>query len=433
MFLDYAKIHVKGGDGGDGIVAFRREPYVPRGGPAGGNGGKGGDVWLVADPSLTTLEDFRYTKHYRAERGERGGGANKQGASAPDLIIKVPLGTVVRDPETKQVLADLVEPGMRFLAARGGRGGWGNSHFATSTHKAPNYAERGEPGEERWLELELKMLADVGLVGFPNAGKSTLISAISRARPKIADYPFTTLYPNLGVVSHAGETFVVADIPGLIEGAHEGLGLGHRFLKHVERTRLLIHLVEATSPDGSDPWERFVKINDELRAYSSDLAAKRQLVALNKMDLPGTAEIAEEFIRKAATHGYTVFPISAKEGTGLPLLLDQVVEELKRIPKPEPIAGLAEEAQEGVYRFKPEEEEPLVVKREGDVYRVAGAGLERLVAMTDLANEEALRRFYHILLKRGVIDRLRQEGVEYGDTVEIAGVEFEYTRGFDGL
>ncbi len=433
MFLDYAKIHVKGGDGGDGIVAFRREPYVPRGGPAGGNGGKGGDIWLVADASLNTLEDFRYTKHYRAERGERGGGSNKQGASAPDLIIKVPIGTVIRDPETNQVLADLVEPGMRFLAAKGGRGGWGNSHFATSALKAPQFAERGEPGEERWIELELKMLADIGLAGFPNAGKSTLISAISRAKPKIADYPFTTLYPNLGVVSHAGETFVVADIPGLIEGAHEGLGLGHRFLKHIERTRLLIHLVEVTSPDGSDPWERFLKINEELRAYSSELAEKRQLIALNKMDLPGTAEIAADFIRKAAANGYTVYPISAKEGTGLELLLDHVVEELKRIPKPEPIVGTAEEAEEGVYRFKPEQEEPLVVTRQGEGYLVTGGGLERLVAMTALDNAESLRHFYHVLLKRGVIDRLRQEGVEPGDTVEIAGVEFEYTQGFDGL
>ncbi|MBO8126174.1 MAG: GTPase ObgE [Firmicutes bacterium] len=432
MFLDYAKIHVSGGDGGNGVVAFRREPYVPRGGPAGGNGGKGGDVWLVVDESMNTLEDFRYTKHYRAKRGGHGGGNNKQGANAPDLEIRVPLGTIVKDPETGKVLADLVEPGQRFLAAKGGRGGWGNAHFATATHKAPQFAEKGEPGQKRWLELELKMLADVGLVGFPNAGKSTLISKISRARPKVADYPFTTVTPSLGVVSHKGETFVVADIPGLIEGAHEGAGLGHRFLKHIERTRLIIHLVEVTSPDGSDPWERFEKINKELEYYSPKLAEKRQLVALNKLDLPNTAEVAEGFIRKAAERGYMVYPISAKVGTGLEVLLDQVVEELKRLPKP----NLVEEEpgeDEGVYRFEPVEEYPLQVEKRNGIFHLSGAGLERLVAMTHLDNEAALRHFYHILLKRGVIDRLREEGVQPGDTVEIAGVEFEYTEGLEGL
>lgn len=432
MFLDYTKIHVSAGDGGNGIVAFRREPYVPRGGPAGGNGGKGGDVWLVADESSNTLEDFRYSKHYRSQRGEHGGPSNRQGANGEDLLIKVPIGTVIRDPETNEILADLVEPGHRFLAAKGGRGGWGNAHFATATHKTPQFAEKGEPGEERWLELELKMLADVGLVGFPNAGKSTFITKVSRARPKIADYPFTTLTPNLGVASHAGETFVVADIPGLIEGAHEGAGLGHRFLKHIERTRLIIHLVEVSSPDGSDPWARFMQINQELAEYSEELASKRQLVALNKMDLAETAQIAEDFIRKAAAKGYFVYPISALNGQGMEPLLDQVVEELKRLPKPEPLIE-ADQAAEGVYRIRPAQEEPLVVERTPDGFRLSGAGLERLVAMTSIENEDALRHFYFVLLKRGVIDRLRKEGVEPGDTVEIAGIEFEYTQGLQGL
>lgn len=429
MFLDYTKIFVSGGDGGNGIVAFRREAYVPKGGPAGGNGGQGGCVWLVADESLNTLENFRHAKHYRAKPGGHGGPANRQGAAGADLEVKVPVGTIVRDGETGELLADLVESGGRFLAAKGGRGGWGNAHFATAAHRAPQFAEKGDPGEERWLELELKLLADVGLVGFPNAGKSTFITKVSRARPKIADYPFTTLEPNLGVVAYQGEIFVVADIPGLIEGAHTGAGLGHQFLKHVERTRILIHLVEVTSPDGSDPWERLQKINRELALYSAELSKKPQLIALNKMDLPGVEDIANEFLAQADSAGLTVFPISAQTGAGLEPLLDKVIVELKRLPKPE-----LETAEEGVYRIRPETEDtPLVITKTPTGFQVSGAGIERLVARVDLNSEAALRHFYFVLLKRGVIDRLRKKGVTAGDTVEIAGIEFEYTEGFEGM
>ena len=431
MFLDYTKIFVSGGDGGNGIVAFRREAYVPKGGPAGGNGGQGGCVWLVADESLNTLENFRHAKHYRAEQGGHGGPANRQGAVGADLVVKVPVGTIIRDGGTGELLADLAELGSKFLAAKGGRGGWGNAHFATATHRAPQFAEKGDPGEERWLELELKLLADVGLVGFPNAGKSTFITKVSRARPKIADYPFTTLEPNLGVVAHQGEIFVVADIPGLIEGAHTGAGLGHQFLKHIERTRILIHLVEVSSPDGSDPWERFQKISRELALYSAKLAEKPQLVALNKMDLPGIDGIAADFLAKAASAGLTVFPISAQTGAGLEPLLDKVVVELKSLPKPELDQPTAEK---GVYRIRPEAEDtPLVITKTAAGFRVSGAGLERLVARVDLNSEAALRHFYFILLKRGIIDGLRKKGVTAGDTVEIGGIQFEYTEGFEGM
>jgi GTP-binding protein len=327
-FVDEVRIHVKAGDGGDGAVAWRREKYVPRGGPAGGDGGDGGDVALVVDPQLATLLDYRYVREHRARNGEHGRGHDQNGQNGPALELRVPPGTVVKDAATGETLADLGEPGRRWIAARGGRGGLGNMNFATSTNQAPRYAEKGTPGEERDLVLELKLLADVGIIGFPNAGKSTLISRISRARPRIADYPFTTLTPNLGVASWRGQrSFVVADIPGLIEGAHAGAGLGHQFLRHVERTRVLVHLVDPVAPgEGRSPLADHDAINRELRLYSPELAEKPQVVALTKMDLPeARAEVAP--FRRALSRRKRrppVVAISAVTGEGLDELLDAV-------------------------------------------------------------------------------------------------------------
>ncbi|MEW5762825.1 MAG: GTPase ObgE [Bacillota bacterium] len=334
MFYDEAKIYVKGGDGGNGCVAFRREKYVPRGGPAGGDGGRGGNVVLRADAQLATLIDLRYRRHYRAARGAHGLGKNMHGRDGEDLVVRVPVGTVVRDAATGALLADLVTDGQEVVVARGGRGGRGNARFATSTRRAPAFAEKGKPGEERWVLLELKLLADAGLVGFPNAGKSTLIARVSAARPKIADYPFTTLEPHLGVVRVGeGESFVLADIPGLIEGAHRGSGLGHRFLRHIERTRLLVHVLDTAGSGGRDPVQDFAVINRELAAYDPELAARPQIVAANKMDLPGAAANLER-LREVLGERYEIYPISALTGEGLPRLVHRIAALLRELPRP---------------------------------------------------------------------------------------------------
>ncbi|MEW6446874.1 MAG: GTPase ObgE [Bacillota bacterium] len=334
MFYDYLKIHVKAGDGGNGCVAFRREKYVPLGGPAGGDGGKGGDVVLRADGGLHTLVDFHFKRHFKAERGGHGEGKDRHGRNGLDLVLRVPVGTVVREAETGAVLADLTAHGQEAVVARGGRGGRGNARFATAREKAPRFAEKGEPGEERWLELELRLLADVGLVGFPNAGKSTILSRLSAARPKIADYPFTTLEPCLGVVwAGEGASFVLADLPGLIEGAHTGAGLGHKFLRHIERTRLLIHVLDTAGTAGRDPVRDFTAINRELALYSPKLADRPQVVAANKMDLPESAPNLDR-LRQALT-GYEIFPVSAVTGQGLDLLVSRVAALLKELPLPE--------------------------------------------------------------------------------------------------
>jgi len=328
QFIDEATLHVKAGDGGDGAIAWRREKFIPRGGPAGGDGGDGGDVLMVVDPQLSTLLDYRYVREHRARDGEGGRGSDQNGQNGPPLTLRVPPGTVVKDAATGEILADLSAPGQRFVAAKGGKGGLGNMNFATSTNQAPRYAEEGTPGEERDLQLELKLLADVGIIGYPNAGKSTLISRVSRARPKIADYPFTTLTPNLGVVGYRGEkSFVVADIPGLIEGSHAGAGLGHQFLRHVERCRVLVHLVDpVASGQGRSPLADHEAINRELRLYSPVLAEKPQVVALTKMDLPEARERLRElrkgFARKRRKP--TIMAISAVTGEGLDELLDAV-------------------------------------------------------------------------------------------------------------
>ncbi len=332
-FVDTATVYVKGGDGGRGCVSFRREKFVPKGGPNGGDGGKGGDVVFVADRRLTTLLDFKYRHHYRAERGRHGKGSLCHGRNGKDLIVRVAVGTIVKDRDTGEILVDLIEDGQRFVCARGGRGGKGNAHFATPTNQAPRYAQPGQPGEERWLVLELKLLADVGIIGFPNAGKSTLISRISSARPKIADYPFTTLVPNLGTVRYAEHRdFVIADIPGLIEGAHRGKGLGIRFLRHIERTKLLLHMIDLSSDTGRDPKRDFVVINEELRAFNKRLAGLPQVVALNKIDLLGPdRERLHGLLTYFRDRCIKVFPISAVTGEGLKDLVAFLGTEVERL------------------------------------------------------------------------------------------------------
>ncbi|HLT57153.1 MAG TPA: GTPase ObgE [Limnochordales bacterium] len=424
MFLDTARIFVKGGDGGNGAVSFRREKYVPAGGPDGGNGGRGGDVVLLVDPGLWTLMDFKYRTHYRAENGQHGRGANMHGRRGADLVVKVPPGTAVRDEATGEYLADLTEPGQQAVIARGGRGGRGNAQFKTPVRQAPRFAEKGEPGEERWVILELRVMADVGLVGMPNAGKSTLLSRISAARPKIAPYPFTTLTPNLGVVSLGeGQSFVVADIPGLVEGAHQGVGLGHDFLRHVERTRVLIHVVDVSGLEGRDPLADFRAINEELRLYRPELLERPQLVAANKMDLAEARENWPSFREAVEALGFRVFPVSAATGEGLDPLLHAAWELLQQVPRPAPVPVRPEAA------AAPRRRAPLkeyTVRREDGEFVVEGEGLARLMARLDLDNEEAVRFLQKVFRDIGLNDALREQGVQPGDTVRVAGVEFEF-------
>jgi len=415
MFVDEAVIEVKAGDGGNGCVAFRREKYVPFGGPAGGDGGRGGDVILYVDPALNTLYRFTRRRHFRAGRGQHGRGKNQHGASGETLRIPVPPGTVVRDSATGQILADLVEPGEEVVVAKGGRGGRGNARFATSTNQAPRIAENGEPGEERTLKLELKLLADVGLVGKPNAGKSTLLAAVSAARPKIAPYPFTTLQPYLGVVVLDERTdFVMADLPGLIEGASQGKGLGHEFLRHVERTRLLIHILDGAA---EDPLEDFAAINAELAAFGHGLAEKPQIVALNKMDLPEARERWPQVRDALAAEGYEALPISGLTREGVRDLLWRAAQRLAELPR-EPILT----RQVPVFRLE-DDERVFWVEREEDGWRVHGRRVERLAAMTPFELDEAVYRFQRALEAMGVTDALREAGVQPGDTVYIGEKE----------
>jgi GTP-binding protein len=416
VFFDEAKIYVKGGDGGNGCVSFRREKYVPFGGPNGGNGSKGGDVCLVVEPHLNTLINFKKRSHFKAQRGGHGRGKNQTGKQGQDLAIAVPPGTVAYDADTGQLLADLTRPGQRALVARGGRGGRGNAAFVTPTNQAPRLAEKGEPGEERWLRLELKLIADVGIVGVPNAGKSTLLAAVSAARPKIADYPFTTLEPNLGVVTVYDRDFVLADIPGLIEGAHVGAGLGHQFLRHVERTRLLIHLLDGAS---ADPLGDFKKINEELGLFDPQLARKPQVVVLNKMDLPQTQELWPRIRREMKKLELEAMSISAVTGQGVPTLLQRVVYLLDSLPREEPVI-------EEVKVFRLEEEEPFSIVQEEDGWRVRGTKIERVVAMTNWEYDEAVMRFQRVLEAMGISAALEEAGVEVGDTVRIGDVELEW-------
>jgi GTP-binding protein len=418
MFFDEAKIYVKSGDGGDGCVAFRREKYVPFGGPSGGHGGRGGDVYLVVDRNLNTLIHFKKRVHFKAEKGGRGSGKNQQGKRGEDRLIPVPPGTSVYDADTGAFVADLTEEGQQVLIAEGGRGGRGNAAFATSTNQAPRLAEHGEPAQERWLRLELKLIADVGVIGVPNAGKSTLLSVVSAARPKIADYPFTTLQPNLGVVQVDDyRTFVMADVPGLIEGASEGAGLGHQFLRHVERTRLLIHLLDGAA---SDPLKDYEAINDELGQFSARLAAKPQVVVLNKMDLPD-AQAWWPLIQEAMQErGVESHAISAVTGQGVQALMRRALELLEALPD----VGLAPE---GPAVFRPaEQEDAFMVEREGDGWRVRGVRVERVAAMTPFVLPEAAARFQRQLRAMGVEQALQEAGVQPGDMVRIGDEELEW-------
>jgi len=333
MFIDSARIYVEAGNGGNGAVSFHREKYIAAGGPDGGDGGKGGDVIFVADEGVRTLVDFRYKRKYKAESGQNGGSSNCTGRNGSDLIIKVPAGTIIKDEETGRILADLVKPGQKAVIAKGGKGGKGNQHFATSTRQVPNFAKAGDAGESRWIILELKLLADVGLIGYPNVGKSTILSMVTAARPKIANYHFTTLNPNLGVVSLGeGNSFVMADIPGLIEGAHEGVGLGINFLKHVERTKLLLHVIDIAAVEGRDPVQDFEVINGELKEYNPALAEKPQIIALNKSDITGAEENAKRFMEIIGNRGYKIFTISAATNKGLDELMRYIYEVLKDLP-----------------------------------------------------------------------------------------------------
>ena len=417
MFFDEAKIFVQGGRGGDGCVSFRREKFEPLGGPNGGNGGKGGDVVLEADPNLNTLIHFKKRSHFNAERGEHGRGKNQYGKSGQDWAIPVPLGTVVRDFETGELIADISSPGQKVIVARGGRGGRGNDAFKSSTNQAPRIAERGEPGEESWITLELKLIADAGLVGMPNAGKSTFLAAVSAARPKIADYPFTTLEPNLGVVTVDDDSFVLADIPGLIEGAHQGIGLGHKFLRHVERTRVLIHVLDGLS---EDPMGDYEQIRQELSLFDSELGDKAEIVVLNKIDLPDVQAHLPQWQDAFSTLDLELLPISAATGEGVKQVIRKTASLLKTLPtKESQVEGLA--VFEG-----PKKEDTFEVTNRNGVWYVEGARIKRLVEMTNFNYGEAIARFQNILDAMGVLKALREAGVEAGDTVVLAGFEMEW-------
>ncbi|MDE3076034.1 MAG: GTPase ObgE [Chloroflexota bacterium] len=412
--FDRVKIFVKGGDGGEGSAHLRRELYIPRGGPDGGDGGRGGSVYLQASPQLTTLSTFAHKKHFRAEAGQRGLRQKQHGKSGGDLVLPVPPGTLVRSEDGADILADLVQPGSRFIVARGGRGGLGNVHFATATHQTPRMAQKGEPGEERWIVLELKLIADVGIVGLPNAGKSTLLSVISAARPKIADYPFTTLEPNLGVVQREAGDFVVADIPGLIEGAHSGAGLGHEFLRHVERTRLLIHVVDG-SGQSAEPLAAYHQVRTELGLYAERLVQIPEIVAVSKQDLPEAQERWAAVRSGFSSMGLRPLPISAATHQGVEELLNAAADKLRALP----LAPSFVPSREDYKVFRLEDEDELQVIPEEDGFTVRGKRAERLVAMTDLDNPEAVDYLQGQLKRLGVTAALERAGARSGDVVHI--------------
>ena len=419
--VDTARIFVQGGAGGNGVVSFRREKFVPRGGPNGGNGGRGGHVILVADSNRRTLIEFRRHRHFRAENGLHGQGSKKQGRRGEDRVVLVPAGTVVYDRDSNDLLADLGKPGDRCIVARAGKGGRGNASFRDSIHQAPRFCEKGEPGESRWLRLELRLLADVGIIGLPNAGKSSLLAKVSAARPKIAEYPFTTLVPHLGMVRLDEErSFLMADLPGLVEGAHEGKGLGFDFLRHVERTRVLMHTLDVAGD--RDPVRDFDAVNEELRLYSPRLAESPQVVAANKIDLPGARERAAAVRRTLKRRGFPVFPISALTGEGVQPLLEWVAKMLETAPQAPALEVPAARSDRAKSAFE--------VERAADGrLMVRGGAVERLVAKLDLQNEEAVGRLQVSLERMGVVERLRALGAKEGDKVVIGEHEFDFTEG----
>lgn len=433
MFVDTAKVFVKGGDGGDGIVSYRRELYVPNGGPAGGDGGDGGDVIFRVDEGLRTLMDFRYQRHYKAPKGERGQTKNRHGANAEDMIVRVPPGTLLVDDDTKELIADMTRHGQEVVIAKGGKGGRGNTRFATANNPAPDIAEKGEEGQERYVLLELKVMADVGLVGFPSVGKSTLLSMVSAAQPKIGAYHFTTLTPNLGVVDvDEGRSFVMADLPGLIEGAHTGIGLGHEFLRHIERTRLIVHIVDMSGSEGRDPFEDWVKINDELKLYNAKLERRPQLVVANKMDIPEAAEHLQEFRRRLeAEYGIgEVVTISAASRQGVRELIYKIADMLAATPEEPLEEEEAGELQERVvYTFtKQKDPKDFSVRQEDEVFVVESESIEKMMRRLNFASEDTVLRFARTLRKMGVDQALRQRGAKDGDTVRIGEFEFEFSE-----
>ena len=416
MFTDYAKIYASAGKGGNGAVSFRREKYIAAGGPDGGDGGKGGDIYFEVDPDSNTLIDFRYKKKFKAENGNNGEGAHKYGKSGEDLYIKVPIGTIVKDAKTNEILADLSEKGQKELVRRGGRGGKGNSHFATATRQAPRFAQGGEEGEEKELILELKLLADVGLIGYPSVGKSTILSIVTAATPKIADYPFTTLVPNLGVVKpEYGESFVIADIPGLIEGASEGVGLGTEFLRHIERTRLLLHVIDVSGLSGRDPIEDYYVINKELEKYSEKLAKRKQIIVANKIDSMQDPEIYEKLEKLAKENNQELFKISAATGEGIKELMIEVSKILKTLPK----EILIEKTENKKIYTLEKEEEPYTIVKEDDMFIVDGPAIRELMRKVNMEDNESLYYFQKKLNELGVNEKLKQAGVQEGDTVKV--------------
>lgn len=432
MFVDKAKIYVKGGDGGDGIVAFRREKYVPEGGPAGGDGGKGADVIFRVDEGLRTLMDFRYQRHFKGERGVKGRNKSQHGANAENMIVRIPPGTVILDDDTGEVIADLTRHGQQVVVAKGGRGGRGNTRFATPNNTAPELAEHGEEGEERWIVLELKVMADVGLVGFPSVGKSTLLSVVSAAQPKIGAYHFTTITPNLGVVDVSeGRSFVMADLPGLIEGAHEGVGLGHEFLRHVERTRVIIHVVDMAGSEGRDPFEDWQKINDELRLYNADLENRPQIVAANKMDMPGSEENLEQFRKQVleVRPDLEIMPISSLTRQGIQELLYRTADLLDQIPEAPVIEEVTELSERKIYKLDKPEDEGFTIRRENETFVVESVKIEKMMKRMQLHTHDAILKLARTLRHMGVDEELRKRGAVDGTPVRIGDFEFEFVEG----
>ncbi|MEK3908809.1 GTPase ObgE [Oceanobacillus sp. FSL W7-1309] len=424
MFVDQVSVYVKAGDGGNGLVAYRREKYVPMGGPAGGDGGNGADIIFKVDEGLNTLMDFRYNRHFKGKRGENGMSKTQHGKNAAPLILPVPPGTTVLDEDTEEVIADLTVHNQQAVIVRGGRGGRGNTRFATPRNPAPDMAENGEPGQERNIKVELKLIADVGLVGFPSVGKSTFLSVVSAAKPKIADYHFTTLSPNLGVVDTGDQrSFVLADLPGLIEGASVGVGLGHQFLRHVERTRVIVHVIDMASIEGRDPYDDYLKINQELEAYDANLSKRPQLIAANKMDMPGAAENLERF-KEQLGEGLPIYEISALTREGLRDILFAIADLLETIPKNK--TEIEDIDETVVYRYQ-KEEEPFHITRDPDgAFVLYGNKIEKLFKMTDFQRDEATQRFARQLRGMGVDKALREKGAKDGDTIRLLDFEFEF-------
>ena len=424
MFVDRVKIHVKGGNGGNGMVSFFRAKYITHGGPDGGDGGRGGDVIFVGDESMGTLMDFRYKRMFKAGNGQDGGKRNCFGKDGESVVIKVPVGTVIREAESGKIMADITKHGEEKILIHGGKGGKGNQHFATPTRQAPRYAEPGRVAKEYDVILELKLIADVGLIGFPNVGKSTLLSMVTNANPKIANYHFTTLAPNLGVVEgRYGDSFVLADIPGLVEGASEGVGLGHAFLRHVERTKVFIHVVDAAGVEGDDPVENVRKINQELEAYNPELMKRPQVIAANKTDIPGSEENVERLKEAYEKEGFEVFPISAATNKGLDELLTKVAEILKNYPE-----DIVFEEEYEEYDEVAVDQEPFTIEVEDEVYVVRGVGVEKMIGYTNIDTEKGFAFFQRYLKEKGVIEALEEKGIQEGDTVRIYDMEFEFWK-----